>query len=149
RLCERLDGAIEEGEPLHSGSEVRRFLTDQPGAPLEPFYLEPLSLEIGIRIVRLLFSHRTHKLGRITLRTISCEVFDEDGGLVFNHQLKPICFERFIYGNPRQTYRRSRKPDKIDAPNRMRRKASRRYQKMLGRSSVFVAGSVLPRLQQF
>lgn len=149
RLCERLDAVIEAGRPLHSAAEVREFLIDQPGSPHEPLYLEPLALDLCVRIVRLLFSHRTRKLGRITLRTISCEVLDDDGGLVINHQLKPICFERFISSKAPQPARRKHKTRGLDAHDRMLRKAGRRYRKMLGRSSVFVAGGVTSRLRQF
>jgi hypothetical protein len=152
RLRRRLDAAIEEGGPLHGTAEVHQFLIGQGGTPGAAFYLEPLAVEVGIRVVRLLFSQRTHKVGRQTLRTVSCEVLDDTGALVFNHRLKPVHFERFYAVKPpRPRWRTRREEDEEEAPRpeRRLRKAHRRYQKMLGRSSVFVAGGVRPRLAEF
>jgi hypothetical protein len=121
RLTTRLDAAIEERRPLHTAEEVRQFLLRQPGTPLEPFYLDPAALEIAVQIIRLVFTRQTPKVTKKRVRIVSCEVFDDEGGLVVNHHLKPLYMERLAYAR------------------RLMRKAK----------TEFVAGMVMQRMEQF
>ncbi len=135
-------------DPFHTTRQVRRFLNAQHGTRLEPFTLDPLTLEIAVRIIRLLFSRRTRKLGRHTLHIVGCEGPTEEGGLVVNQQLKPFYLRRVIPGAKAEG-RRLRKEDESVQQARSLSKALRRYQKLFGRCSVLLSANVRLRLGQF
>jgi hypothetical protein len=100
-LARRLDDALEARRPLQHEHKVRAFLARQHGTPLEPFALDPLTFEMAVRLLRLVFANSTPKVGRRRLRIVSCEVFDDNGGLIVSPQLKSQYLERFALGQGR------------------------------------------------
>jgi hypothetical protein len=151
RLRCRLDAAIEAGQPLHSEDRIRDFLTTQPGTPLTPFYLDPLALEVGVRVTRLLFSRQTRKHARRTLRLTSCEGLDDECGLVLNHHLKSLYLERFVYSRKKRSSPRRRRhgAERPEYHGLLVHRACRRFDRLLQHSTVLVSGGATPRLQQF
>ncbi len=100
-LRRRLDDALEARRPLQPEHKVRAYLARQHGTPLEPFALDPLTFEIAVHLLRLVFANATPKVGRRRLRIVSCEVFDDDSGLIVSPQLTSQYLEREALGQGR------------------------------------------------
>jgi hypothetical protein len=149
RLLQRLDLAIEARQPLHSEQRARIFLTSQPGSDFEPFYLDRMALEAGVRVIRLLFTRKTRRVSKRMLRIVSCAALDERGGLVVNQDLKSLYLEHSL---PRpkncESQRRQRRMEQPEYHGCLVHKARRRFQKGLHHSAVLVSGGISQRLGQ-
>src|SRR5262249_30061678 len=91
--------------PLHSVDRIRSLLTAVAGTPLEPFYLDSVALEVAVRVLRLTFARATAGLAKKLVRIVSCEVFDDEGGLVVNHHLSTGYVEGMAYARSPATRR--------------------------------------------
>jgi hypothetical protein len=94
RLADRLDTAIEQRRPLYTTERLRRFLRAQHGTRQEPFRLDRLAQKIAVRLLRIVFARGTPRFVKHWVRISSPDSVDDDSGLVVNHDLKSLYFER-------------------------------------------------------
>jgi hypothetical protein len=107
RVAGQLEDHIEAAGPWHQPDEVRRFLLEQTGTPLEPFALDPPALELAVRLVRLAFCRRAAESKLHSVRLVSSRTIGEDGGLLVftrgkDRQLRGRYLKRLAYDKRRQ-----------------------------------------------
>jgi hypothetical protein len=102
RLAERLDQAIESGQPLHCEREVRS-LFHRLHRRHRPF-LRPCVCEIAVRVVRLVFSKRNPGSEHCWLRITWTHNADRDKGYLINHDLRLLPAHRLTTRRRQKQY---------------------------------------------
>src|SRR5205823_1078960 len=86
-LLGRLDALIESRRPLHSPARARMALSCLPARNRAAFRLDPLCLELAVRVLRLVFARATPRRSRRWVHIEDPDSDDTPSGVYLNAAL--------------------------------------------------------------